>query len=308
LASITGTAAFTNVTSASSMFFSCTSLASIDTSAFTNVTNASQMFTGCRSLASITGTTAFTNVTNAYYMFWNCTSLASIDTATFTNVTNAGSMFSGCSKLASIDTATFTNVTNAGSMFSGCSKLAIIDKFGMPSSKCTSYSTMFSGCTSLSKITFTSASEYTAWYAKLITTNGASLTTSQISSMKQFSESPTLSTSKIYKYYLNTYKGSKVILYTLDKCCPYFIDKIEKVATDNGYKFVPYINGKEASSISSDIDISLKIDGTNVDFNKEITSATDSSIVSLVTGSRKLLSDKLINIDRFTFHVSKKTN
>src|SRR5574344_438248 len=75
-------------------------------------------------------------------------------------------------------------------MFLGCTKLTSIDKFGMLSSKCTSYSNMFSKCTSLKSIVFTSLDEYTAWYSKLITTNGASLTTAQITAAGTYSASP----------------------------------------------------------------------------------------------------------------------
>src|SRR5574344_742238 len=183
------TAAFTKVIDAASMFGNCTGLTSIDTSAFTNVTIAGYMFQGCAKLTLI-DTTPFTNVTNALEMFWGCTGLTSIDTAAFTKVTDARYMFDECTGLTSIDTSAFTNVTIADQMFQGCSKLASIDKFGMLSSKCTSYSTMFSGCTSLKSIVFMSASEYTAWYSKLITTNNTNLTTAQITAAKTYSGSP----------------------------------------------------------------------------------------------------------------------
>src|SRR5574344_2021970 len=183
------TSGFTKVTDAASMFGNCTGLTSIDTSAFTNVTIAGYMFQGCAKLTLI-DTTPFTNVTNALEMFWGCTGLTSIDTAAFTKVTDARYMFDECTGLTSIDTSAFTNVTIADQMFQGCSKLASIDKFGMLSSKCTSYSTMFSGCTSLKSIVFMSASEYTAWYSKLITTNNTNLTTAQITAAKTYSGSP----------------------------------------------------------------------------------------------------------------------
>src|SRR5574344_1295837 len=102
-------------------------------------------------------------------------------------------MFYNCTSLVSITgTTAFTKVTDVYVMFYGCESLASIDKFGMLSSTCTSYSTMFSGCTSLSKITFTSASEYKAWYTKLITMNGASLTTAQTLYAGTYSSSPSI--------------------------------------------------------------------------------------------------------------------
>ena len=93
-----------NVTYMNGVFYSCSSLTSLDLSNFntSNVTSISNMFRGCSSLTSL--------------------DLSNFDTS---NVTDMTAMFSGCSSLTSLDLSNFdtSNVTDMNSMFSGCSSL-----------------------------------------------------------------------------------------------------------------------------------------------------------------------------------------
>ena len=145
------------VTNMSSMFSSCSSLASLDVTHFNtaNVTNMRNMFSGCSSLTSLDVTHFNTaNVTDMSYMFSSCSSLTSLDVTYFNTakVTNMYRMFKSCG-LTSLDLSNFNTakVTNMELMFSGCSNLKTIyasDKF--ITAAVTKSENMFSYCGSLS--------------------------------------------------------------------------------------------------------------------------------------------------------------
>ena len=93
-----------NVTDMSSVFYSCSSLQSLDLSKFNT-----------------------SNVTGMGSMFKSCSSLQSLNLSNFntSNVTGMASMFHGCSSLQSLDLSNFdtSNVTVMGGIFSGCTNL-----------------------------------------------------------------------------------------------------------------------------------------------------------------------------------------
>ena len=119
------------VTNMSSMFSSCSSLASLDVTHFNtaNVTNMRNMFSGCSSLTSLDVTYFNTaKVTNMYRMFKSC-GLTSLDLSNFNTakVTNMELMFSGCSNLKTIyasDKFITAAVTKSENMFSYCGSLS----------------------------------------------------------------------------------------------------------------------------------------------------------------------------------------
>ena len=173
------------VTSMYSMFSYCSSLTSLDVTHFNtaNVTDMSYMFSGCSKLTSLDVTNFNTmNVTNMESMFYNCSALTSLDVTKFNTekVTNMGRMFYKCSKLTSLDVTNFNteNVTNMSFMFSGCSTLTTIyvnDKFVID--KVTNGSYMFENCTNLkdyapSKKDHNYANYKTGYFTKLVGKNG----------------------------------------------------------------------------------------------------------------------------------------
>ena len=91
----------------SSMFFSCSSLTSLDLSGFntTNVNKMNYLFYGCSSLTSLDLSNWNTsNVTNMGNMFYNCSSLTSLDLSGFdtSKVTSITDMFIFCDKLSNL--------------------------------------------------------------------------------------------------------------------------------------------------------------------------------------------------------------
>ena len=146
------------VTNMSSMFSSCSSLASLDVTHFNtaNVTNMRNMFSGCSSLTSLDVTHFNTaNVTDMSYMFSSCSSLTSLDVTYFNTakVTNMSSMFSSCSSLTSLDVTYFNTakVTNMYRMFKSCG-LTSLDLSNFNTAKVTNMELMFSGCSNLKTI------------------------------------------------------------------------------------------------------------------------------------------------------------
>ena len=146
------------VTNMSSMFSSCSSLASLDVTHFNtaNVTNMRNMFSGCSSLTSLDITHFNTaNVTDMSYMFSSCSSLTSLDVTYFNTakVTNMSSMFSSCSSLTSLDVTYFNTakVTNMYRMFKSCG-LTSLDLSNFNTAKVTNMELMFSGCSNLKTI------------------------------------------------------------------------------------------------------------------------------------------------------------
>ena len=118
------------LTRMSSMFYGCSSLASVDLSGFdtSQVTSIGSMFNGCSELTGL--------------------DLSGFDTS---QVTFMGGMFAGCSGLTSLDLSGFdtSKVTNASNMFAGCSGLTSLDLSGFDTSKVTIMNNMFNGCSSL---------------------------------------------------------------------------------------------------------------------------------------------------------------
>ena len=87
-----------NVTSMQNMFYSSSSLTSLDLSNWntSNVTNMFDMFYGCSSLTSLDLSNFDTSkVTNMYGIFYNCISLTSLDLSNWntSNVNSTGDMF-----------------------------------------------------------------------------------------------------------------------------------------------------------------------------------------------------------------------
>lgn len=96
--------------------FSSIDLSNADTS---NITDMSNMFYSCTSLTSMDLGSNFktSNVTTIQHMFNGCTSLTSVNFNNFNtqNITNMGSVFNGCTALTSvnfgnIDTSNITNM------------------------------------------------------------------------------------------------------------------------------------------------------------------------------------------------------
>ena len=127
-----------------SMFYGCSSLASLDLSSLdtSSVTDMRSMFTLCSSLTSLDLSSFDTSKvrymghkepgTNDGGMFALCESLASLDLSSFdtSNVTDMSCMFHYCSSLTSLDLSSFdTSKVGYGkmvNMFSGCEWLRTI--------------------------------------------------------------------------------------------------------------------------------------------------------------------------------------
>ena len=152
-----------NVTSMKSMFFACSSLASLDLSSFNtaNVTNMRGMFGSCSSLTSLDlSNFDTTKVINMRGMFGYCSSLTSLDLSNFntTNVTDMGWMFRDCSSLTSLDLSSFNtaNVTSMSQMFYNCSSLTSLDLSSFNTANVTEMNQMFEYCSSLTNLDLSS--------------------------------------------------------------------------------------------------------------------------------------------------------
>lgn len=115
------------VTTMMSMFFSCSSLTSLNLANWdvSSATNMSYMFFRCSSLTSLDlANWNVSNVTNMSYMFSGCSVLAdpNIGEWNVSNVTNMQGMFNRCQNITSnlpIGNWDVSNVLNMSSMFSG---------------------------------------------------------------------------------------------------------------------------------------------------------------------------------------------
>ena len=152
-----------NVTSMKSMFFACSSLASLDLSSFNtaNVTNMRGMFVYCSSLTSLDLSSFNTsNIPDMSNMFWECLSLTSLDLSSFNtaNVTDMGWMFRDCSSLTSLDLSSFNtaNVTSMSQMFYNCSSLTSLDLSSFNTANVTEMNQMFESCSSLTNLDLSS--------------------------------------------------------------------------------------------------------------------------------------------------------
>ena len=151
-----------NVTNMGYMFYSCSSLTSLDVTHFNtaNVTNMGYMFYSCSSLTSLDVTHFNTaNVTNMGYMFYSCSSLTSLDVTHFNtaNVTDMGYMFFSCSSLTSLDVTNFNtvNVTDMSYMFFNCLSLTSLDVTNFNTAEVTNMSYMFINCVALTSLYLT---------------------------------------------------------------------------------------------------------------------------------------------------------
>ena len=151
-----------NVTDMSYMFYSCSSLTSLDVTHFNtaNVTDMHCMFEDCSSLTSLDVTHFNTaKVTDMESMFSSCSSLTSLDVSHFNtaNVTNMSYMFSNCVALTSLDVTNFdtANVTDMTRMFMYCSSLTSLDVTNFNTAKVTDMSYMFQDCYALTSLYLT---------------------------------------------------------------------------------------------------------------------------------------------------------
>ena len=151
-----------NVTDMSYMFYSCSSLTSLDVTHFNtaNVTNMHCMFEDCSSLTSLDVTHFNTaKVTDMESMFSSCSSLTSLDVSHFNtaNVTNMSYMFSICVALTSLDVTNFdtANVTDMTRMFMDCSSLTSLDVTNFNTANVTDMSYMFANCAALTSLYLT---------------------------------------------------------------------------------------------------------------------------------------------------------
>ena len=151
-----------NVTDMSYMFYSCSSLTSLDVTHFNtaNVTDMHCMFEDCSSLTSLDVTHFNTaKVTDMESMFSSCSSLTSLDVSHFNtaNVTNMSYMFSICVALTSLDVTNFdtANVTDMTRMFMNCSSLTSLDVTNFNTANVTDMSYMFANCAALTSLYLT---------------------------------------------------------------------------------------------------------------------------------------------------------
>ena len=148
-----------NVTDMSYMFYSCSSLTSLDVTHFNTakVTDMESMFSSCSSLTSLDVSHFNTaNVTNMSYMFSNCVALTSLDVTNFdtANVTDMTRMFMYCSSLTSLDVTNFNtaNVTDMSYMFANCAALTSLYLTNFNTANVTDMERMFSFCKVLTTI------------------------------------------------------------------------------------------------------------------------------------------------------------
>ena len=151
-----------NVADMSYMFYSCLSLTSLDVTKFNTekVTNMSYMFASCSKLTSLDVTKFNTaNVTDMSYMFYRCLSLTSLDVTKFNTekVTNMSNMFYSCSKLTSLDVTKFNTekVADMSNMFYECSKLTSLNVTNFNTAKVTDMRYMFYRCSKLTSLDVT---------------------------------------------------------------------------------------------------------------------------------------------------------
>lgn len=161
LASITGIAKLktSNITSMESMFWSCSSLTSLDVSNFdvSNVESFYGMFWGCRNLTSLDLSNWMPiKATSFNRMFANCSSLTDLDLSSFNTpeATDMSCMIANCSSLINVDLSGIntSKVTDMDSMFSGSSALESIDISTFNTGSVTDMDYMFSACVALTTI------------------------------------------------------------------------------------------------------------------------------------------------------------
>ena len=161
------------ISTATGMFFGCSSLESLDLSGLdaSKVEDMSGMFFGCSSLESLdlSGLDA-SSVEDMFCMFHGCKSLTSLDLSGLdtSNVTRMSEMFKGCSRLTSLDLSGLdaSSAEDMSYMFYGCSSLESLDLSGLDASSTKVMTCMFEGCAAL---TFLDLSGLDASSAKVMT-------------------------------------------------------------------------------------------------------------------------------------------
>ena len=153
----------TNIKYMGFMFWECSSLESINLSSLntSNVNDMGYMFYKCYSLNSLDLSSFNTDkVENMSYMFHHCHSLKSMDLSSFNTVNTKymPGMFSNCFSLKSLDLSPFvtTNVRKMENMFSGCSSLESLDLSSFDVSNVSNISYLFKDCSSLESLDLTS--------------------------------------------------------------------------------------------------------------------------------------------------------
>ena len=142
------------------MLSGCSSLAHLDLSGWntSKVTSMDSMFFGCSSLASVGDLSGWdtSSVASMGSMFQGCSSLAALDASGWdtSRVADMSRMFSGCSSLTSLDASNWDTscVTDMASMFSGCSRLASLDLSSWDASNVGGMEGMFYACLRLEQI------------------------------------------------------------------------------------------------------------------------------------------------------------
>ena len=179
-----------SITDMSGMFYSCSSLTSLDLTGLDTsaVTNMASMFYYCSSLTSLDLTGLDTSaVTSMASMFFYCRGLTSLNlTGLDTSaVTSMASMFQWCSSLTSLDLSGFDTsaVTSMSSMFAYCRGLTSLNLSGFDTSAVTNMASMFQACSGLtslilgpnffksSKVTDISFSDCTKWTNDTVVTS-----------------------------------------------------------------------------------------------------------------------------------------
>ena len=148
-----------SITDMSGMFYSCSSLTSLDLTGLDTsaVTSMASMFQGCEKLTSLDLSGLDTSaVTSMSSMFAYCRGLTSLNLSGFNTsaVTNMDSMFDSCSGLTSLNLSGFNTsaVTSMLSMFAYCSGLTSLDLSGFNTSAVTSMDYMFAYCSGLTSL------------------------------------------------------------------------------------------------------------------------------------------------------------
>ena len=173
-----------NVIDMSLMFSGCSSLSSINLSGLntSNVIDMSSMFSGCSSLSGIDLTSIDTsNVIDMKHIFSGCSSLNSInlDSLNTSNVVDINGMFYNCTGLTNLELSNFNtgNVTNMMMLFDGCSNLKTVNLQSFNTEKVTNMMQMFYRCENLESLDIGSfnITEETEITNMLIDSNGNSL-------------------------------------------------------------------------------------------------------------------------------------
>ena len=233
------------VTSMSRMFYTCTSLTSLDVTHFNTekVTDMRYMFSNCIKLTSLDVTHFNTaKVMNMSRMFYNCSSLTSLDVTKFktANVSDMSNMFCSCSKLTSLDVTNFNtaNVTNMASMFKSCSALLSLDVTNFNTEKVTNMSSMFSGCSKLTSLDVTNFNTEKVTNMGSMFSGCQALTTIYASS--KFVTTQVSNSSGMF-YNCEKLKGEEV--WTNDKATDKTYAKIEGGYFNGGIPRVKYADG-----------------------------------------------------------------